>query len=137
MDPGTALALSAGSSVMGGLAGRAEAKGEQRQAQINSFIARTRAIQTDTVARQGIEDDLGETRAALAANGQARNVSTLELLNEIRDVRGRERRIAVGNEMTRAADYKMQGRNAAARGRSSMMGGFIKAGPSLYELAQL
>lgn len=137
MTPAIALGLQAGTSIAGGLAGQAQAQGEQQRANINAYIARTRAMQTDTVARQGMESELGAARAALGANEQRTSVPVLELLNEIRTTRERERRITTGNENTRAADYRLQGRNAAARGTASMLSGFARAGPSLFDLSQL
>lgn len=135
--PAIALGLQAGSSIAGGLAGNAAAQGEKQRADINSFIARTRALQTDTVARRDMESELATTRAALGANEQRMNVPVLELLNEIRSTRERERRISTGNENTRAADFRLQGQNAAARGTASIFGGLAGAGPSLFDLSQL
>lgn len=135
MDPVTlSLAASAGSALVGGMAGKAEAEGEKQRAQINSYIGRTRAMQTDTTARQGLESELGSMRAALGANQQAPGVGTLEMVQELRDTRDRERRIGVGSKMQEAADWRMQGKNASARGRNAMLGGIVKAGPSLFDL---
>lgn len=135
-DPVTAIALGAQAvgGIAGGMAGRAEAEGERKRAEINAYIGRTRALQTDTVARQNMESELGSFRAAFG--GMTPNVGALELLNEIRDMRGRERRIEVGNRMSEAADWRMQAANAGVRGRAAMIGGFMKAGPSLFDLAQ-
>ncbi len=129
--------LKAGSLVAGGIAESRAAKAEQKNAEINNFIARTRAIQTDTTQRQNLESEIGSARATFAANEQRMSVSTLGLLNEIRETRNRERRISVGNEMTRAYDFSRQARNAGDRSRSAITRGFIKAGPSLFDLAQV
>ncbi len=40
----TTLALGAGSSIMGGMADRAAAKGEQQRAEANAYIAETRGV---------------------------------------------------------------------------------------------
>ena len=129
-----ALGAQAGSSIFGGLAGSAEAKGEKQRAEVNAYIGRTRAIQTDTDARVGLNDELATMRAALAANGQRQNVGTMAIFDELRKQRGRERRVEVGNRMSEAADWKMAGKNAAAKGKSALFGGLIKAGPSLFDL---
>lgn len=129
-----ALIAQAGAAVFAGLSGRAEAKEEQRRAEINGEIARTRALQTDTTARQGMESELSTIRAALGANNQRGNVGTLSLIDELRGVRNRERRIEVGNRMSEAADFDMAGKNAASRGQARLFGGFLKAGPSLFNL---
>lgn len=134
-DPVTmALGAQAGSSIFGGLAGAAEAKGEKKRAEINAYIGRTRAIQTDTDARVGLNDELATMRAALAANGQRQNVGTMALFDELRRQRGRERRVEVGNRMSEVADWKMAGKNASAKASGAMFGGLIKAGPSLFDL---
>lgn len=132
-----ALGAQAAGSIFGGMAGAAEAKGEKKRAETNAFIGRTRAIQSNLDARMGLEDELSTMRATMAANHQSPNVGTMELFNELRSQRGRERRIDVGNRMAEAADWKMAGKNAAAKGRSAMIGGFIKAGPSLFDIYQL
>ena len=138
MDPVTAtLALTAGKSVIGGAAASAEARGERQRAKINAEIARTRAIQTDTVERQNLESELGTARAAFGANEQRMNVGVLEVLNDIRTVRGRERRISVENENTRAADFRTQARNFSSKSRFAMNYGLIKAAPSIYDLTQV
>lgn len=111
------------------------AQAEKAQAERNSFIGRTRAIQTDTAAREGMNDELASMRATLAANGQ--QGGALEIMRSLRETRGRERRIEVGNRMQEASDWQMQGKNAMARGRSQAMGQLFKAGPSLFDLYQL
>ena len=136
-DPVTlALGAQAGSSIFGGLAGSAEAKAEKKRAEINAYIGRTRAIQTDTDARVGLNDELATMRAALASNGQKQNVGTMALFDELRKQRGRERRVEVGNRMSEVADWKMAGKNASAKASSAMLGGVLKAGPSLFDLYQ-
>ena len=136
-DPVTmALGAQAGSSIFGGLAGAAEAKGEKKRAEINSYIGRTRAIQTDTEARVGLNDELATMRATFAANGQRPGVGTLQIFNEVRKQRSRERRIDYGNRMAEVADWKMQGKNAQAKASAAFMGGIIGAGPSLFDLYQ-
>lgn len=136
-DPVTlALGAQAGSSIFSGLAGSAAAKGEKQRAEINAYIGRTRAIQTDTAAREGLDSELATLRATLGANEQKMNVGTLELFNELRAVRGRERRIEVGNRMAEVADWKMAGKNASAKATGSLVGGIIGAGPSLFDIYQ-
>jgi hypothetical protein len=135
MDPvSLSLMASVGGSLASGLTGMAAAQGEKKRAEINSYVGRTRAIQSDTTARQGLEGELGSFRAALGANHQKPGVGTLEMVQELRDTRDRERRITVGNKMSEAADWRMAGKNAAAKGTGALVGGLIKAGPSLFSL---
>ena len=129
-----ALIAQAASGVMSGIAGFQGARAEQQHARINSYIARTRALQTDTTARQGLEDELGAMRAALAGGGQRMGAGTMEIVNELRQVRGRERRIEVGNNRAEAADWRMRGRNARAAAPWALMGGIARAGPSMFDL---
>lgn len=135
MDPvsGALMAQAAG-PIFGGIAGSAEAKGEKKRAEINAYIGRTRAMQADTDAREGLESELGTMRAAMAQNGQRQNVGTMALFSELRRVRGRERRIEYGNRMSEVADWKMAGKNAKAKASGALMGGLIKAGPSMFSL---
>ena len=109
-------------------------KGEKR-AEINSYIGRTRAIRP-TPKRVGLSDELATMRATFAANGQRPGVGTMAIFNEVRKQRGCERRIDYGNRMAEVADWKMQGKNAQAKASSAIMGGIIKAGPSLFDLYQ-
>ena len=84
-DPVTmALGAQVGSSIFGGLSGAAEAKGEKQRAEANAYIGRTRAIQTDTDARQGLNDELATMRATFATNDQKPGVGTLAIFNELR-----------------------------------------------------
>lgn len=132
----TTLLLQAGSAGASGLAGFGEAQGVKKQAEINAYIGKTRAIQTDTANREGLNSELATLRATLGANEQKLNVGTGEVINELRGMRSRERRVDVANRNQEAADYRMQGKNARAAGTSALLGGFIKAGPDLYDLYQ-
>ncbi len=137
MDPVTAtLALKVGSAAAGAFSGMASSKAQQEQARVNSFIGETRAIQTDTSARQGLNSELGSLRAALGANGQAPSVGTFEMAKSLRETRDRDRRIQVGARMSEAADWRMAGKNARAQGRASLLTGMLKAGPSLFDMYQ-
>lgn len=130
-----ALALQAGSAIIGGVASAKEAAAAKEQAEINSYIGRTRAIQTDVAARQGLEQELGSMRSVFAANGQRQNVGTAEVFKELRDTRARERRIGVGNEMQSAASYAAEAR--AINPTLPLIAGALKAGPSLFDMYEL
>lgn len=134
MDPVTAgIVLKGGSAIAGGLSSASEAKSQKRAAEINSYIGRTRAIQTDTAAREGLDSELATMRATLAANNQKAGVGTLEVFKELRDVRGRERRVEVANRNQESADYKTQAKSYGTVAKNATIGGFIKAGPSLFD----
>lgn len=128
------LALKAGADVAGGIAGMQEARGEQQRAEINAYIGETRAIQTDTMHRRNLETELGEIRAAFGANGQRMISGNLDLMNEAREIRNRDRRINTANERRTAMDWQIAGRNAAARGRGALFAGVGSAAPSLFDL---
>lgn len=138
---GTGLAqaatlFSAGSSIAGGISAYGQAQGEKQRAENNAFIGRTRAMQADVSARQGLDEELAQVRAVLGANGQGLNVGTEDgVFTAIRRARGRERRIDYGNEMQGAADQRMAARNIRPGG--ALIGGFSRAAPSLFEYAQL
>lgn len=116
-----------------GAMGFMQAKGEQERAKVNSYIGKTRAIQTDTASRQGLNDEMGEIRNVLGANGQPQGVGTMEVMDELRRTRDRERRINVGNRMSEAADWRLQGKNAGMKAFGSLAGGLIRSGPSLFD----
>lgn len=135
MDPvSAALTLSAASAGSTAIAGYQQAKGEQERANINSFIGRTRAVQESTASREGLESEMGSMRAAFGANQQRPGVGTLEVVNELRRVRDRERRIGVGNRNSEAADWQLQGRNAGRSASGALFTGALKTGPSLFDL---
>jgi hypothetical protein len=135
--PGIALGIKAGGAILGGLGGRAEAKAQAQQAKINAYIGKTRAIQTDTAAREGLSSELANFRTVMAANAQKAGVGTLEVQQDIRDVRNRERRVDVANRNQESSSYKMQAAAYNAAGRNAMIGGIVRAGPALYDLYQL
>lgn len=134
-DPVT-LGLTAVSSIAQGSAASAQAAGERIRAENNAYIGKTRAIQTDTTSRMGLESEVANLRAVLGANQQGPNVGTLEIVNELRRIRGRERRIEVGNRMQESRDFAQQARNARAQQRGAMIGGVIGAGPAMFDLYQ-
>lgn len=137
MDPVTlTLALKAGSAALGGVSMLSKAKAEKEQAERNAFIGRTRAMQTDTTARQGLSSELANMRSVLSANGQRPGVSTFEIAKDLRNTRNRERRITFGNEMNRVYDFEQSGRNAMSRGRAGFFLGALDAGPALFDLYQ-
>lgn len=131
------LASSAAAPLFGAMAARREADIQQQHADLNAKIGETRAIQSDTTARAGMEADLGAARAVFGANGQTPNVGTLELLNDIRETRGRERRIQYGTLMQQADDYRTQAENYRRQGSLALPLGLSRASPSLFSLYEL
>lgn len=138
-DPVTIAALAAQTAtpILGGMAARASAQAEQDQANINAFIGRTRALQTDTVAREGLESEMGTMRAALGANGQRPNAGTFEMFREFRANKDRERSIEFGNRMLESSQFRTEAANASARKSLAMPLAISKAGPSIFDLYQL
>jgi hypothetical protein len=134
---GLASGLSALAPIASGIGQYQSGKSQEEMAKINSFIGRTRAIQTNVAAREGLNEELGTMRATLAANQQKQGVGTMEVFNELRQVRGRERRIEFGNRMQEASQQALAGRNAGAGASQQLLGGFIKASPSLFDMYQL
>lgn len=119
----------------GALGSLAAGKAEKAQAERNAYIGRTRAIQTDTDARAGLNDELATMRATLAGNGQVGGA--MEIMRALRETRGRERRVEFGNRMQEASDWRMQGKNAMSSARSAAFGHVLKGAPSLFDLYQL
>ncbi len=135
--PQLALGAKAGEAILGGIGGRAQAKAQKQQAEINAYIGKTRAIQTDTAARESLSAELSNFRTVMAANSQRAGVGTDEVMQELRDVRNRERRVDVANRNQEAGAYRMQAAAYGAQGRAAMLGGIVGAGPSLFDLYQL
>lgn len=121
--------------VMGAAGAMSGAKAEKAQAERNAYIGRTRAIQTNASSREGLNDEMATMRATLAANGQGGGA--FELMQALRRTREGERRIEVGNRNREASDWRMQGRNAMARGRAGAMSSLFSAAPSMFDLYQL
>lgn len=127
-----ALAFQAAGPILGGIQSAQQASFMREQEQINAEWGRVRADQTDTAARVGLEDDLSAFRAALSANDAGSSVATLGLLDEVREVRNRDRRIEVGNR--RQEVYAAEGRANSYRPGMHILGGVMRAGPSLAQL---
>lgn len=134
MDPITALVISAASQGAGMIANQQAARGEAERARINAYIGRTRAMQSDTQARAGLEDELNTVRAVLGANQQPMGVGVLDMIRDIRTERQRERRITTGNLMSEAADWRIAGQNAQARGRGALFADAAGFGRSLFDI---
>jgi hypothetical protein len=135
MDPVSgAFLLKAGSAIATGVSGFAAAQGEKKNAEINSYIGRTRAIQTDAAARSGLNDELGGIRTVLGANGQPPGVGTFEVIKELRETRDRERAVEFGNRTQEAAAFSRDAKAAGGRAFGALIGGGLKAGPSLFDL---
>lgn len=130
-------ALPAISAVAGGLATNAQAKSAEEQNKINAYIGRTRAIQTDVAARENLSAELGSLRNAFASSGQRPTVGTEAIFSELRRVRSRDRRIEFGNRMQEASSYAMAAKSARADGRAGLIGGFIKAAPSVFDVLEM
>ncbi|QDP64844.1 MAG: hypothetical protein Unbinned5081contig1001_1 [Prokaryotic dsDNA virus sp.] len=136
MGLATAPALQAGAAVAGGVSSLVAAKNEKRRSEINAYVGETRAIQTGTVARQNLESELGMYRNVLNSGGGI-DSADYDLLDDIRTIRGRERRINVQNEKTQANDWRMQGNNAMARGWGGFFSGVGKAAIPLSTIVQI
>jgi len=132
-----ALVSQAAGPIMGAMGARQQAKAQQDADNRNAFIARTRAIQTDIGARQGLESELGSMRAALGANGQPMNAGTFELFQDFRKTRDRERSIEFGNRMMEAADFRTKARNSGQMAKMALPVGLAKAGQPLFDLYEL
>jgi hypothetical protein len=127
------LAFQAGSAILGGIGAAQQASAMREQERINAEWGKIRADQTDTAARTGLEDDISSYRAVFSANDAGVNTGTLGLLDEVRQIRGRDRRIEVGNRMRES--YDAQRRAATYKPGLAMLGGVLRAGPSLFKLA--
>ncbi len=130
-------ALPAVSAIAGGMAANAQGKAVEEQNKVNAFIGRTRAMQTDVVARENLNSELGTLRATFAANNQRPTVGTDAIFSELRRVRARDRRIEFGNRMQEASSYNMAAKSARAEGRAGLTAGFIKAAPSVFDVYKI
>lgn len=131
--PALSLVMQAGGAIVAGEAKAQQAEFMREQERINAEWGRIRADQTDTAARTGLEDDISSYRAVFNANDAGVNAGTIGLLDEVRQIRGRDRRIEVGNRMRES--YDAQRRAAQYKPGLERLRGFMKAGPSLFQLA--
>lgn len=134
---GLALGAQAGGQILGGLGAARDAKAQKQQAEINAYIGRTRAIQTDVAARESLAGELANFRTVMATNAQRPSVGTYEIMQDLRDVRGRERRVEVANRNQESAAYRMQAKAYGATARLAPLLGLAKAASPLYDLYQL
>jgi hypothetical protein len=104
----------------------------RQQENINAQWGQVRADQTATNASIGLEDDLSTYRAALSANDAGTSVATLGIMDQVREIRGRDRRIETGNRNRETADARNRARSY--RPNMELARGFMKAGPSLAQL---
>ncbi len=132
-----ATVASIASPVFQGIQASREATAQGIHARANADIGRTRAMQSDTVSRQNMESELSSLRATLGANGQAMNAGTAPLFAALRSTRARERRIENSNAMSQVADFEAQARSARGAGRAAVLGGLVKAAPSVFDLYQI
>lgn len=135
----TAAAL--GVQTIGGIAEgqakKAEAEDQARQDEINAYIGKTRAIQTDEAARRGLESELSTMRATFASNNQRPNSATAMMMGELRTARNDERRIDVANANQVAGDYLTSANNNRKAGRRAATIGFVRAVPNMFSLIDL
>lgn len=134
---GLALGAQAASPILGGLGARADARAQKQQAEINAYIGKTRVIQTDTAARESLAGELATFRTVMATNAQRPSVGTYEIMQDLRDVRGRERRVEVANRNQEVSAYKMQAQAYGATARLAPFLGLAKAAQPLYALFDL
>lgn len=127
-----ALALGAASGILGGIGSLVAGGAARKQARINAYIGQTRALQTGAALTEGLGSELGTLRATFAANGQGGGA---EFFQQLRQMRQREMRVAVGNERQGAADMLRQGRGAYMQGVAEALSSFASAGPSLFSLS--
>lgn len=130
-----------GTQAIGGIAEgqakKAEADDQARQADINAYIGKTRAIQTDVDARRGLESELATMRATFASNGQRPNSATAIMMGELRTARNDERRINVANANQVAGDYMTSADNSRKAGRRAATIGVVRALPNMFSMIDL
>lgn len=125
------LFLRAGSMIAGGMSSASQARSMREQEKIQAEWGRIRADQTDASAREGLESDLSSYRATFNANDAGASVANLGILNQVREIRNRDRRISVGNANREAYGAEM----AAAQYNPQMeiFSSVLSAGPSLLQ----
>lgn len=133
---GTALAAAslfsqAAAPVMGAFGAYQQSRAMKQQENANYQIGRTRANQSDTSARTGLEADLSSYRATFSANDAGNSVANLQILNRVRDTRERDRRIETGNQNREAEGARA--RAGSNNPGAALAQGLLRGGPSLFE----
>lgn len=98
-------------TVFSGISAFQGRKAQQKAAERNAFVGRTRALQSDAAARAGLESELGTMRAVMGANAQGANVGTFEMFKALRETRGRERDVEFGNRMNEVYGFRTDAAN--------------------------
>ena len=137
MGPEVMLLATAGSAIMKGMAGASQARAEQEREEINAYIGKTRAMQTQTAGRDSLEQEVSSIRSVLGANGQGGDSAAFDLIQRVRDIRRGENRVRFSAEMAGVADHRMAAANAGNAATASMLSGFANALPSLFDFAAL
>jgi hypothetical protein len=127
-----ALGAQALGGIAGGIADYQSAAAAKQQAQINAYIGKTRAIQTDGQARETLNRNLGSLRAGLASAGQGVNLGSAFLFDSYRKASSDQRSIDYGNAMSQSLTYKSQARTIHPG--MAFLAGAGQAAPSLFGL---
>lgn len=127
---GSETALKGGSGVLDGLASYSQAMGEKQRAEANAYIGKTRAINTTASSAESLNSELATLRATFAANGQRPSVGNNTIFDELLRVRGREGRIAYGNDMAQVYDANRQ----ASSAQSAANGALLKTAFSIFSM---
>jgi hypothetical protein len=126
-----ALGAQAAGPIFGAFSTMNQMSSLRAQERQNVEIAKTRADQTDAAARSGLESDLSSFRAAFSANDARPSVATLGILNSVREMRERDRRIALGNERLRQS--AAANRASSYRPGIALANGMARAAPSIFQ----
>jgi hypothetical protein len=129
-----AAALSATSSVFGGIAENNAAKLEAKQYEQNAKIAKIGADQAEVLRREDLLSTLSSIRAIRGARGLDPTSPTALAINRDR-TKSAERAAGAErlNALNTAQAYRTQGALTRFRGKTSMIGGFLKAGTTLLQ----
>ena len=122
-------ALSAASSIAGGVAANRQGKLAAKQYEENARLAKLGADQSEVLRREDLNSTLSAIRAIRTSRGLDPESPTAFAVNEHVRKQG-ERGIATDrlNALNQAGQYYTAAQVARSQGRSALMSGFLRAG---------
>lgn len=134
MATGLFTAFKVAGAVGSALSARAQGMAAAAQDELNAKLAKTQALQRDTLSREDLLQAESATAAARAANGLSGvSPNAIAIFTERRRVSDRDRQIDRADGEQRAANYRAAARARRRGARVSLFTGLTKAAVPLVQ----
>jgi hypothetical protein len=128
------VALTAISTLAGAASASANSKSMANEAEAQSRLAETQALQRDTASREELDVFLSGLQASRAANGlSSRSPNAILLESKNRNASDHNRLVQRADDRQRAANFRTSAQNHRRKANFSIMTGIAKAGVPLAE----